>query len=352
MRRIVRDTENFSTAEASMGESDSIFDSQQLDRGAWRDFVFTFCARYSPEGVDHKDFAGWARMMRVFGVEAMELASNAPRVERTSRDTRLDRVDHYFALLPIVGRPTVTHNDQAARLSVGDVVLVDATRPATLSIDGEAEPWNVISLQLPRASLTSHLGFEPRGGLYRRSGTPAARLLFELVRSGGKAQGSAFSSVDSYMQLVVYDLLGALFAPSDPWLGSPHAGKLFTRIKALIKGRLVDPDFGPVDVAAESGISLRYVQKLFTQHGSTCSEFIYSLRLQHAARLLQRRGLLQTDQALSEVAYASGFRDYRHFARRFRRRFGHAPGVAGQIRTADSQEFEAAARHISPESAP
>jgi AraC-like DNA-binding protein len=333
-----------------MGESENIFDSRQLDRGAWRDLIFTFGARYNPEGVDGKDFAGWARVVRVFGIMALDLASNAPRVERTCREIRLDRADHYVALLPIVGRTMVTHNDQAARLSVGDVVLVDTTRPATFSVDGEAQPWNVISLQLPRAALTSHLGFEPRGGLYRRSGAPAARLLFELVCSGGNAQESAASSAESYMQLVVYDLLGALFAPSDPWLGSPHAGKLFARVKALIKGRLADPDFGPADVAAESGISLRYVQKLFTEHGSTCREFIYSLRLEQAARLLQRRALLRTDQPLSEIAYASGFRDYTHFARRFRRRFGRAPGAADEIRTADTRGFGDAGRYINPES--
>jgi AraC-like DNA-binding protein len=31
--------------------------------------------------------------------------------------------------------------------------------------------------------------------------------------------------------------------------------------------------------------------------------------------------------ALSEIAYACGFRDYTHFARRFRHRFGHVPGA-------------------------
>jgi AraC-like DNA-binding protein len=80
-------------------------------------------------------------------------------------------------------------------------------------------------------------------------------------------------------------------------------------------------------VAAEAGISLRYLQKLFTERGSTCSEFIYSLRLDHAARLLQRRALLGTSQPLSDIAYACGFSDYTHFARKFRHRFGHAPGA-------------------------
>jgi len=34
-----------------------------------------------------------------------------------------------------------------------------------------------------------------------------------------------------------------------------------------------------------------------------------------------------TGQPLSEIAYACGFRDYAHFARRFRKRFGHSPGA-------------------------
>src|SRR5262249_18684840 len=66
------------------------------------------------------------------------------------------------------------------------------------------------------------------------------------------------------------------------------------------KEGFADPDFGPREFAAETGISLRYLQKLFMARGSTCSEFIYSLRLDHAARLLHRRASLETSQALSE----------------------------------------------------
>ena len=130
------------------------------------------------------------------------------------------------------------------------------------------------------------------------------------------------------MQLAVYNLLGALFAPPDsPSLSSGHANKLFMRIRGLIKGRFADPDFGPAEAAAEAGISLRYLQKLFTQCGSTCSDFIYSLRLNHAARLLDRRKLLSTGEPISAIAYNCGFHDYTHFARKFRRRFGYSPGA-------------------------
>jgi AraC-like DNA-binding protein len=77
------------------------------------------------------------------------------------------------------------------------------------------------------------------------------------------------------------------------------------------------------------GISLRYLQSLFTDRGSTCSHYISSLRLDHAAHLIERRASMKTGQPLSDIAYACGFRDYTHFARGFRRRFGATPGAVG-----------------------
>ena len=130
------------------------------------------------------------------------------------------------------------------------------------------------------------------------------------------------------MRLVVYDLLGALFAPPAP-LGSRHTDKLFARVCGIIKDRFADPDISPREVAAETGISLRYLQKLFTVRGSTCSHYISSLRLDHAAHLIERRALMKTGQPLSDIAYACGFRDYTHFARGFRQRFGTTPGAVG-----------------------
>jgi hypothetical protein len=46
-----------------------------------------------------------------------------------------------------------------------------------------------------------------------------------------------------------------------------------------------------------------------------------------SARLLDRRKLLSISEPISVIAYACGFRDYTHFARRFRHRFGYSPGA-------------------------
>ena len=310
-----------------MGQSDDVPGTRQLGYEAWRNLVREMGGRFNPEGIEPSAFTGWVRPVSVCGFTAAEVSSNAQRVERTYRDVRLDGADHYFVLFPTVCRSALTHNDQTVRLDVGDVVLVDVARPASFAVYNGGEQWKSVTLLLPRQSLVSHLGFEPPGGLYRRGRTAAGRLLFDLIRDTDLGEGSASSRSDSYMQLAVYDLVGALFAPSEPWPVSRHADKLFARMHGIIKDRFTDPDFDPCELAAQAGISVRYVQKLFTQRGSTFSLFVYSLRLDHAARLLHRRASLGTSQPLSEIAYACGFRDYTHFARKFRHRFGCTPGA-------------------------
>jgi len=309
-----------------MHQSDNGLGTEQMDYEQWHDLTRSVCGRHSLVGVDPGTFCGRVRPLRVSGFTALDIRCNAPQWERNHRDVRLDDIDHYKAVFQIAGQSTIYQNDQSVRLAVGDVALIDVARPITCVSYDKNLHW--LTLYLPRRSLVSHLGFEPQGGACRRSGTPAGRLLYEIVLDALKGDGSACPPTDSYMQLAVYNLLGALFAPDDsPSPSSGHANKLFMRIRGLIKDRFADPDFGPPQAASEAGISLRYLQKLFTERGFTCTEFIYSLRLNHAARLLDRRKLLSINEPISEIAYACGFLDYTHFARKFRRRFGYSPGA-------------------------
>jgi len=343
-------------AQATILESTGFAGTPRLDFEAWTAFLRTSCGN-QPDVSNPGAFTGWVRPISVCGLDAAELkiecgtpptqfGRDAYKSERTQRDARLVGADYYYAVFQVAGRSMMTQNDEAVQLAVGDVALLDAARPSACFADDSH--W--LRLQLPRQSLVSHLGCEPQGGLHARGESPAAHLLFDLVRNADKGDGSAVFPADPYMQLAVYDLLGALFAPPDPLPVSRHAERLFARIRDIIKDGFADPDFGPREVAAETGISLRYLQKLFTVRGSTCSEFIYSLRLDHAARLLHRRASLETSQPLSEIAYACGFRDYTHFARRFRHRFGYPPGgrAAGETVRAGTGERAPPARDVRP----
>ena len=268
-------------------------------------------------------FAGRVRPRRVLGFAAVDLASDTVRVDRTKLDIRRDDMDYYFVGAQLTGGLTIIQNDRVVNAAAGELVLLDSARPMTLVPVQQAQ-W--FGLQLPRQNLVSHLGFEPQGGTCGRG--QAARILSQLALDPVGNVEPAVASADDYMRLVVYDLLGALFAQPGP-LGLRHTDKLFARVCDIIKNRFADPNISPTEVAAEMGISLRYLQKLFTARGSTCSHYICSLRLDHAARLIERRASMKTGQPLGDIAYACGFRDYTYFSRGFRQRFGSTPGAVG-----------------------
>src|SRR6202030_4511067 len=70
-----------------------------MEYEAWQVLLRSVCGRYSPEGVEPDAFAGWVRPLNVWGFPAVDVGCNARRVERTSRDTRLDGMEHYYALV-------------------------------------------------------------------------------------------------------------------------------------------------------------------------------------------------------------------------------------------------------------
>jgi AraC family transcriptional regulator, positive regulator of tynA and feaB len=303
-------------------EPGSDFNTRPMGYDEWR-AVLAACGRYSAEFVEPRSFSGSVGPLSLYGCPAIKISCNADRVERCRRDVRLDGMEDYYAVFQLDGRSTLVQNDRAANLSVGDVALVDASRPVTYFLENRPSVW--LGLHLPRQSLLAYLGVEPEGGLYNRGDTLAGRLLFSIVRNAVNA-ADAVARAEPYMQLALYDLLGALFGLSDLPAPSARTDRLFERISRIIRDRFADPDFGPREAAAAAGISLRYLQKLFTARGSSCAHFIKSVRLDHAAGRLHRRAVLNASQPIKEIAYASGFKDYTHFAKGFRRRFGHSPG--------------------------
>jgi AraC family transcriptional regulator, positive regulator of tynA and feaB len=316
---------SISQAEGPAPATEGVPGVGKLDHETWRDCVRTMCGRYNPEGVVPRAFTGWLNSVEVCGFRSLNIGANAPRVERTYRDARLDGNDQFFVMYQLAGRAALKHNDERVRLDPGDVALVDAVLPACYWAGDDVQPWHVLSLNLPRATLVSHLGFQPKGGTVGRTGSLASRLLLDLIRNPD-SRADASDPGSRYLQWTIYDLVGALVAPMSEQVGTRGTDRLFERIRRVTERRMEDPDFGPTELAGAAGISLRYLQKLFTARGLTCSEYIYSVRLDHAARLLRRRASLGTRQPLAEMAYACGFRDYSHFARRFHRRFGCPPG--------------------------
>jgi len=281
------------------------------------------------EKENRRTFSGSGRLMSVHGLPAFDaVAANISWLERTARDVRLDGYDHYAVVLPLAGATTLSQNKRITQLAPRDLALVDSARPLDYFPKGDLR---LLFFRLPRRMVISNLGFEPRGGL-SSSGTLAGRLIFQLAAEIAEGEDPSSAHNNVHMQLAICDLLGVLFARpiGDLQRSSRHAEMLFARVCSIVRDGFVDPNLTPSAVAAAAGISLRYLQKFFTLRGTTCGQFIHNERLDHAARLLQRRGVCSTKLSLSDIAFEAGFRDYKFFSREFRQRFGCGPGEYAQ----------------------
>ena len=94
-------------------------------------------------------------------------------------------------------------------------------------------------------------------------------------------------------------------------------------VKAAIESHIGPHDFSVDDVAAEVGVSTRYVRKLLESEGLSFSGYVTERRLDRA------HGLLQSPRSsgltIAAIAYDVGFGDLSYFNRAFRRRFERTP---------------------------
>src|SRR5262249_14174921 len=155
-----------------------------------------------------------------------------------------------------------------------DILLMDASH--SLQYRPVSGTFNLLSFRLPRTDCVARLGFEPEAGV-RRPDSLMARLLCQVFRS--VEHGAEVHIEDDGVDIIVYDLIRALFGSANWMPVSPQSDRLFQRVCRIVNGHFTNPDFGPAEIATEAGISLRYLQKLFTCRGTTCTLYIQSLRL-------------------------------------------------------------------------
>lgn len=122
----------------------------------------------------------------------------------------------------------------------------------------------------------------------------------------------------------VYDLIAlAIGATDDGQQIAKQRGVRAARLQA-IKAELTRRPSASLDrLAAQQGISPRYVQILFEAEGTTFSEFALERRLDAAHSMLASSRYAVW--SITDIALEAGFGDISYFNRRFKRRFQMTP---------------------------
>jgi AraC-like DNA-binding protein len=261
---------------------------------------------------------------RLATLQLSRVTATAQTVRRTPARIARASEDYFLVSIQTQGRGVVSQDGRDAVLAPGDFALYDSTRPYTLSFD---RPFQQIVLMLPGPTLRTALRDTERLTATRVSGVSGAgHLMINMISTlaagiGTLAPESATAVADSVSQILIAGLSALPAARRAPvsQLTAFHR----EQIKALVRERLRDPEFGVAEIAARLRLSASTLHRVWGGEACSLSDWIWSQRLDTARRELCDPGLAA--RSISEIAFACGFNDAAHFSRAFRARFGRPP---------------------------
>jgi AraC-like DNA-binding protein len=218
----------------------------------------------------------------------------------------------------------VRQDGRDAVLSVGDFALYDSTRPYQLLFD---DAFEQIVLKLPGERLRSELRDTEALTATTVSGREGAgHLLISMIRTlrediDALQPASALAVANGVLSILVAGLQ-TLPAARSPGLSQLAAFHL-ARIKRRIDEQLADPALSVSSLAAQLGLSVSQIHRVFGSEPLTPAQYIWERRLEACSRDLREPRL--AGRTVSEIAFGRGFNDAAHFSRVFRERFGSTP---------------------------
>lgn len=148
-------------------------------------------------------------------------------------------------------------------------------------------------------------------------GTAAADLMLHLI---GRQHGADLAT--AVADQMCYNAVREGTAPQRVSLQSRHGMRNAHLVRAIgMMEESIEEPRSPSCIAESLRISTRQLERLFGRYlNSTPKHYFMELRLHRARNLL-----VQTDQSITEIAMACGFRSTSHFTKTFRAFYGRTP---------------------------
>jgi AraC-like DNA-binding protein len=297
-------------------------------RPSWADIVMSKLGTSRVEAVRGEGGFSGHLALQTFGylrVAHVKLQGAAVRGMRRRGSTGGRQAFSWLAA-SIGGGFELCYNGRSAVLPPGNLALLDARRTYVTTFAAESE---VLWVRIPNAFLEPHC--KAASQIIIDGAAGAGRILFDTLTSiAGQAAdvrpGQGRSICDALVRMIAAASFGAQ-------AGDPHSPAQVTalqRVKAFALDNLSDDALSADSVAAATGLTTRYINKLFEREGASLMRWVWLQRLE-AARAALAESPLEA-HAVGHVAYAHGFKSASHFSHAFRRHYGHAPRAEQRAR--------------------
>lgn len=249
----------------------------------------------------------------------------------------------FLIVLQRTGRGALSVGRRTLEFASGNLIVLDTAGRWTMTWRHDFE---AAILRLPRLTIDARLGRMKASlpvVLGHTVAADAARPVLGLLASNIEIleQADLGAGEIAITELVTSALLAELKLP-DGEMTQVQAAH-FRRVATVIDARLAEVDLSLTDVAAQEGMSVRYLQRLFERRHESFSDYLRHQRLERS-----RTDLLDPNHAhesVAQIALRWGFRNPAHFSRTFSAAFGVSPRA---LRTARDEKVVAYPRRGHP----
>lgn len=291
---------------------------------AWRHAVNTAFVPLDDSTADPRSFHGDLTGLALGSLSVAGVGGDAVTVRRSRQTIAAGDPGVFKFALQVQGSSLTRQDGREALLSPGDLVIYDTRRPYDLVFGGAYRMFVVqiavehlgLSAEQARAVVAQRI--PGSAGLGALTSSLLGSLDDQLQKGEMAPDPRAASAV---LQLVQATLLSR-FRPAAE---VPTRDVVYLEAVRHIDDHLGDPDLGVGAVARALHVSVRYLQGVFAQEGTTISEWIRQRRLERCRMELGDPS--QAHRSISAVAARWGYPEASSFSRAFKHEYGVSPGT-------------------------
>lgn len=274
---------------------------------------------------DPDGFCGKITSARLPGLEMTRYQALANSAARSRRHAAEDGIADFFLFIPRLGMMSFQQFGRECLVRPGDMCLIDGGEPFALE---QPERVDFRVLRIKRAQLESRLS-HPSSAAVRsvKATTGLAAFAVTYGESLWRELPGAVRDRTPFDLLVPHliDLVARSLDvdTENDFTISPAKAAIYRRARDLIAERLSETGLNAETLAAELGISTRYLHAVFSSYGSSVGASILRERLRQARQAVAHPS--STAAPLSSIAHGLGFASPAHFSVSFKREFGVSP---------------------------
>ncbi|MFP2201486.1 transcriptional regulator FeaR [Enterobacter ludwigii] len=291
--------------------------SEEEQYQQWLEQINQVCGRFNARPLEG-EFVGELETSYARSLKLSTVTAGGVNLFRSRHEINDSNDAWFYTVFQLEGSAEIEQDDRRAVLKTGDITLLDASRPCSIAWH---EKSRQISLLVPRQIIEQQCRFQEVSCALTLSRTlPTVQLSHHLLmESMGNADLSDRESEAALEAMIC--LLRPAFQQRD--VAQPRKERLFRNVLSLIDDHIQSESLRPEWIAAQSGMSVRSLYRMFADKGLVVAQYIKNRRLDLCAQVLRSAS---DDEKLAGIGYSWGFSDHSHFSTAFKQRFGVSPG--------------------------